>query len=130
MFENLSEKLDSAVSKIKGYGTLTEDNIGDVGDRHCQGGGQLGQKRTDGGDDALISGSVLILIVFDRVHDGDHHDQVKAVLTEICKHIAERQKNELQIAAMHRQPRKEHDHIADPGDQHQDTHQFLPRQMA
>ena len=30
MFENLSEKLDSAVSKIKGYGTLTEENIGDV----------------------------------------------------------------------------------------------------
>ena len=30
MFEELGEKLDSAVSKIKGYGTLTEDNIGDV----------------------------------------------------------------------------------------------------
>ena len=30
MFENLSEKLDSAISKIKGYGTLTEENIGDV----------------------------------------------------------------------------------------------------
>ena len=30
MFEELGEKLDSAVSKIKGYGTLTEDNIGDI----------------------------------------------------------------------------------------------------
>ena len=30
MFEQLGEKLDSAVSKIKGYGTLTEENIGDV----------------------------------------------------------------------------------------------------
>ena len=30
MFENLSEKLDSAISKIKGYGVLTEENIGDV----------------------------------------------------------------------------------------------------
>ena len=30
MFEQLGEKLDSAISKIKGYGTLTEENIGDV----------------------------------------------------------------------------------------------------
>jgi len=30
MFENLSERLQSAISKIKGYGTITEDNIGDI----------------------------------------------------------------------------------------------------
>lgn len=30
MFENLSERLDKAVGKIKGYGTLTEENISDV----------------------------------------------------------------------------------------------------
>lgn len=30
MFEELGERLDKAVSKIKGYGTLTEDNISDV----------------------------------------------------------------------------------------------------
>ncbi len=28
MFESLTEKLESAISKIKGYGTITEDNIG------------------------------------------------------------------------------------------------------
>jgi signal recognition particle subunit SRP54 len=30
MFENLSEKLDGIISKVKGYGTITEDNISDV----------------------------------------------------------------------------------------------------
>ena len=30
MFESLTEKLESAVSKIKGYGTNTEDNIGEA----------------------------------------------------------------------------------------------------
>lgn len=30
MFETLSERLQSAVSKIKGYGVITEDNIGDM----------------------------------------------------------------------------------------------------
>ena len=30
MFENLSDRLDSAMHKIKGYGTITEDNISDV----------------------------------------------------------------------------------------------------
>lgn len=30
MFEELGDRLDKAVSKIKGYGTLTEDNISDV----------------------------------------------------------------------------------------------------
>ncbi len=30
MFESLTDKLESAVSKIKGYGMITEDNIGDA----------------------------------------------------------------------------------------------------
>ena len=30
MFEGLTERLDNALSKIKGYGTITEDNITDV----------------------------------------------------------------------------------------------------
>ncbi len=30
MFENLSDRLDSAMNKIRGYGTITEDNISDV----------------------------------------------------------------------------------------------------
>ena len=30
MFENLSDRLDKAISKIKGYGSITEDNISDV----------------------------------------------------------------------------------------------------
>ena len=30
MFESLTEKLESAVSKIKGYGTITEDNISEA----------------------------------------------------------------------------------------------------
>ena len=30
MFESLTEKLENAVSKLKGYGTITEDNISDV----------------------------------------------------------------------------------------------------
>lgn len=30
MFDNLSEKLDGIISKIKGYGTITEDNISEM----------------------------------------------------------------------------------------------------
>ena len=30
MFENLSDRLESAMKKIKGYGVITEDNISDV----------------------------------------------------------------------------------------------------
>ena len=30
MFENLSDRLESAMKKIKGYGIITEDNISDV----------------------------------------------------------------------------------------------------
>ena len=30
MFETLSERLQNAVSKIKGYGVITEDNIGEM----------------------------------------------------------------------------------------------------
>ena len=30
MFENLSERLQNVVNKIKGYGKITEDNISDV----------------------------------------------------------------------------------------------------
>lgn len=30
MFENLSEKLDGIISKVKGYGTITEDNISEM----------------------------------------------------------------------------------------------------
>ena len=30
MFENLTEKLENAISKIKGYGKITEDNISDA----------------------------------------------------------------------------------------------------
>ena len=27
MFESLTEKLENAINKIKGYGTITEDNL-------------------------------------------------------------------------------------------------------
>ena len=30
MFENLSDRLESAMKKIKGYGVITENNISDV----------------------------------------------------------------------------------------------------
>ena len=30
MFENLGDRLQNAVSKIKGYGKITEDNISEV----------------------------------------------------------------------------------------------------
>ena len=30
MFEDLGDRLDKAMSKIKGYGSITEDNISDV----------------------------------------------------------------------------------------------------
>ena len=30
MFESLTDKLENAISKLKGYGTITEDNISDV----------------------------------------------------------------------------------------------------
>ena len=30
MFENLSEKLDGIISKVKGYGSITEDNISEM----------------------------------------------------------------------------------------------------
>ena len=30
MFESLTEKLENAINKIKGYGTITEDNISDA----------------------------------------------------------------------------------------------------
>ena len=30
MFEELGDRLDKAISKIKGYGSITEDNISDV----------------------------------------------------------------------------------------------------
>ena len=30
MFENLGDRLQNAVNKIKGYGKITEDNIGEV----------------------------------------------------------------------------------------------------
>ena len=30
MFENLGDRLQNALSKIKGYGKITEDNIGEV----------------------------------------------------------------------------------------------------
>ena len=30
MFDNLSEKLDGIISKVKGYGTITEDNISEM----------------------------------------------------------------------------------------------------
>lgn len=30
MFESLTEKLENAISKIKGYGTITEDNISEA----------------------------------------------------------------------------------------------------
>ena len=30
MFENLIDRLESAMKKIKGYGVITEDNISDV----------------------------------------------------------------------------------------------------
>ena len=30
MFESLSDRLQNAIHKIKGYGTITEENISDV----------------------------------------------------------------------------------------------------
>ena len=30
MFEELGDRLDKAIGKIKGYGTISEDNIADV----------------------------------------------------------------------------------------------------
>ena len=30
MFENLGDRLQNALNKIKGYGKITEDNIGEV----------------------------------------------------------------------------------------------------
>ena len=30
MFENLGDRLQNAVNKIRGYGKITEDNISDV----------------------------------------------------------------------------------------------------
>ena len=30
MFDNLSEKLDGIISKVKGYGKINEENIGEM----------------------------------------------------------------------------------------------------
>ena len=106
------------------------DQVGRGGNDHSEGGGQLREEGPQGGHDALVAGAVLELVVLDGVHDGDHHDEVKAVLAEVCQHVAQGAQHELQIYAAHghaagadEQARAQHDRIADKGDEHEFVHQ-------
>ena len=114
-----------------------EGDVGDVGDGDGQGRGQLGEEGAQGGNDALVARAVLVLVVFDGVHDGDHHDEVEAVLAEVGGHVAQRQQQELDVEAreLHRaglqqQAGHQHHGIADDGDDHQQVHQLLARGLA
>ena len=58
----------------------------------CQDSGQCGGKLCDewakGSDDGFIPRPEFVLIIFHRIEDGDHHNQVIAILTEIGEHVA------------------------------------------
>ena len=102
-----------------------EDQIGDVRDRHSQSGGHLGQERTQRGDDTLVARAAQVLVVFHCVHDRDHHDQVEAVLPEVCEHVADSDQDEFEVAGLQEQTRKQHDEVTDHGYRHQYAHELF-----
>ena len=107
-----------------------KDDIGDIRDGNGQCRGHLGQEGTQRGHNALVSRAVLVLIVFHRVHDGDHHDEVEAVLAEVGKHIADGDAGKLDHAAGEQDAGDEHDEVADGGNGHEDAHLLFAVDLA
>ena len=67
----------------------SEDQIRYGREEHAQGASELCEERPDGGDDGLVPGAVLILVVFDRVEYGEHHDHIVAVHSQLSQHVAD-----------------------------------------
>ena len=92
---------------------------------HDQRAAHLRQKRTHGRDDRFVSVSRLQLVVLDRVHDGDHHDEVESVQTQVDDHVADRHDNEAEGIRRHNNAAEHFDHTADDDHDHAEGHQLL-----
>lgn len=76
-----------------------KDQIAGGGQRRNDRRGQLRQEGAQRRNDRLVPPPEAVFIVLHRVDDGNHHDEVEAVLPEVRKHIAARQQPELRIPA-------------------------------
>lgn len=107
-----------------------EDHVACGGDDHRQGGGQLGQEGPEGGDNGLVSCAVDILVILHCIDDGDHHNQVEAVLAKVRGHVADNDDPELEHGGAGGQTGNEHQRVANGGNQHHDIHQLFPGDAA
>lgn len=98
----------------------TEQNVGQSNDGNADSGTKLGDEGTKRSDDGIISFTVLPLIVLDGIHDGDHHDQVVSVESEVSKHVTDGDAPELHgIAGWNESADDEHGTVSDGrNDQH------------
>ena len=66
-----------------------------------------------------------IFVILHGVHDRDHHNEIEAVLPEVCKHVADGDQDELGVAGLQEQARQQHDEIAEDRDRHQHAHELF-----
>ena len=74
---------------------------------------------------------MLILVVLHGVDDGDHHNEIVAVLAKVGQHVSYHDEPVFDhVPAGQKQARQQHQQITGHGDQRHDAHQLFPANLA
>ena len=114
------------IRDLIGVSRNTEDDVGQVRQQHDERRSHFGKKRTQRRDDGLFPLAELVFVVFHRIDDGDHHDEVVAVLAEVGQRITCHHDPELHHGGGQEECRDEHQSVANHGDARHDLHEILP----
>ena len=114
------------IRDLIGISRNTENDVGQVRQQDDERRSHFGKEGTQRRDDGLFPLAELVFVVFHRVDDGDHHDEIVAVLAEVGQCIACHHDPELHHARRQEECRDEHQSVAHHSDARHDLHEILP----
>ena len=105
-----------------------EDDIDNGIDTDDNSGSELGDEGAGRADDGLAAFAELQLVVFYGIHDGNHHDQVIGIDSEVGNHVGCREDPALEvgIGAGHQKTDENHGQIAKAGYKEHNLHEGFP----
>ena len=107
-----------------------EEQVCQGGQRYDQSASHFGQERTHGCDDGFVAVPGLKLVVLDRVDDGDHHDEIEAVQTQVDQHVSDRDHDKTDGICRHDHASDNLQHTSDHDHDHAEGHQLFAHELA
>ena len=114
------------IRDLIGVSRDTENDVGQVRQKDDERRSHFGEEGAQRRDNGLFPLAKLVFVVLHRVDDGDHHDEVVAVLTEVGQCITCHHDPELHHGGGQEECRDEHQSVAHHGDARHDLHEILP----